>query len=159
MRIFHKLSWLVFGLAVALAAPSAWAQKDAARAKVEQRIEKIRGEVLRKKVGLDEAKAKQVEKLLDKYEPQRQAAQKQMREKQRTLGALLKADSNDQQAYKNAIKGYRDADKKLRAVRDKEFDEVAKLITPKQQAKLVVALRKMQAKIRSAMRRRARGNR
>ena len=72
---------------------------------------------------------------------------------------LLKADSNDQQAYKDAIKGYRDADKKLRAVRDKEFDEIAKLITPKEQAKLVVALRKMQAKIQNAMRRRARGNR
>ena len=52
-----------------------------------------------------------------------------------------------------------DADKKLRSVRDKEFDEIAKLITPKQQAKLVVALRKMQAKIRSAMRKRAQGGR
>ena len=159
MRTFQKLSWLVFGLAVALAAPSAWAQKGPNRAKVEQRIEKIRGEVLRKRVGLDDAKAKQVEKLLDKYEPQRRAAQQQMQEKQRTLGALLKADSNDQQAYKSAIKGYRDAERKLRTVRDKEFDEIAKLITPKQQAKLVVALRKMQAKIRAAMRRRARGQR
>jgi Spy/CpxP family protein refolding chaperone len=159
MMIFQKLSWLAIGLAVALAAPTAFAQPKANRAKVQERIKKLRSEVLRKHVGLDEAKAKQVEKLLDKYEPQRQAAQQQMRQKQRTLGALLKADSNDQQAYKNAIKGYRDADKKLRSVRDKEFDEISKLITPKQQAKLVVALRKMQAKIRSAMRRRARDNR
>ena len=154
MTRFHSL---VLGLCVALASPTAFAQPN--RAKVEARIKELRTDVLKKHVGLDDAKAKQVEKVLDKYEPQRQAAQKDMREKQRTLKALLAADSNDQNAYKNAIKGYRDADKKLRSVRDKEFDEIAKLITPKQQAKLVVALRKMQAKIRSAMRKRAQGGR
>ncbi len=157
IRAAALLAALTLSLGVvhgASADPKAPADK---RAQIEERIKKARGEILRRQVGLDDAKAKSVEAILDKHAPERRKLQKEMREHKRTVRALLDADSNDQQAYARSISGYRAAEKKLDALRDKEFTELSSKLTPKQQAKLVVAIRQMQGKIRQHMRKRARG--
>ena len=137
-------------------APAAEAQPAQRSARVAKRLKQARARLLRHKVGLDEAKAARVEKILDQHAKQRKALKKQTRQHRRTVTGLLAADSNDQQAYARAIKGVRDADKKLRALRDKELDALAKVLTPKQQAKLVIAVKKMQKDIRRRMQRRKR---
>ena len=132
--------------------PGAPAQARAEkRAKIEARLKKIRGEVLRKRVGLDETHARRVEAILDRYRPKRQALQKQMRTHRQAIGKLLKADSNDQNAYRREIAGMRSAKRQLDALRERELNEVSRLLTPKQQAKLAVALRRMQRRLHNAM--------
>lgn len=133
-------------------APPAAAQAQAQkRAKLEARLKKIRGAVLRKRVGLDEKHARLVEGVLDRYRPKRQALQKQMHAHRQAIGKLLKADSNDQNAYRREIAGMRSAKKQLDALREREINEVSRLLTPKQQAKLAVALRRMQRRLHQAM--------
>ncbi len=140
-----------------LTAPgAAHAQKPDRAAQVQKRIQQARARLLRNKVGLDEKKAVEVEGILDRHAKERKALQKQMREHRRTVTSLLSADSNDQPAYSRAIAGFRSTDKKLRALRDKELDALAKVLTPKQQAKLVVAAKQMQKEIRARMQRRKR---
>ncbi len=132
--------------------PGAAAQSNAAkRAKVEARLKQIRGEILRKRVGLDEKHAKQVESILDRYRPQRQALRQKLKAHRQAISKLLKADSNDQNAYRREIAGLRSTQKQLDALRDREINEVSRLLTPKQQAKLAVALRRMQRRLRQAM--------
>lgn len=131
--------------------PAAAQSKAEKRAKIEARLKQIRGQVLRKRVGLDEKHAKQVEGILDRYRPKRRALQKQMRTHRQAIGKLLKADSNDQNAYRREIAGMRNAKKQLDALRDREINEISRVITPKQQAKLAVALRRMQRRLHSAM--------
>jgi Spy/CpxP family protein refolding chaperone len=152
-----RLWTLLISLTIVLASPFALAQqggKDVAakRAKVAVRMKQIRTQVLRKEVGLDEKKAAEVVKILEKYQPTRQKLQIDARTQRRALRDLLDKDSNDQPAYDKAIKGLRSTQKKLQDLREKEADELTKVLTPKQQAKLAVAIRKVQAKLRKQRR-------
>ena len=149
---------LSVGLVLATAEPAA-AQKPNRTAQVQKRMQQARGRLLRQKVGLDEKKAAAVERILDQHAKERRSLQKQIREHRRTITALLAADSNDQKAYSRAISGFRGADNKLRALREKELDALAKVLTPKQQAQLVVAVKRMQKEIRTRMQRRRRAPR
>jgi Spy/CpxP family protein refolding chaperone len=141
---------------VLLAAPLALAQGGGKapekRAKVEARMKQLRARVLRNQVGLDDKKAAEVEKILAKNAPERKKIQKDVQTHRRRLRELLDQDSNDQAAYQKAIAGFRAAQKRAQVQRDKEIDELSKVLTPKQQAKLFVALRKLQAQLRKRVR-------
>src|SRR5689334_2059338 len=75
----------------------------AKRTKVKGRIKQIRSQLLRKRVGLDEATAARVEATFDKYRTQRAKEQQRMRTNRKAIADLIKADSNDQTAYSRAI--------------------------------------------------------
>lgn len=157
MKTAKLLAPLLLGMFVTLAAtPKAEAQPADRAARVEARKKEVRARLLRNKVGLDESKAGQVEKILDQHAKERKALQQERMRHQQKLKQLLQADSNDQKAYSTAISGFRTADKKLRALRDKEMDALAKVLTPKQQAQLAVAAKQVQRDIRQRMQRRPR---
>lgn len=155
MRVLFLLLAVLLVSSGALAQPKGKGPKgEERRAKMEERLNQIRSRVLREKVGLDEAKAKQVEQILNKYEPERVKQRQAVRESAKALSELIDKDSNDQKAYERALLGMRTADKKLAELRDKELQELAKVLTPKQQAKLVISIRQM----RRAVGRRMRGD-
>lgn len=141
-------------LALSLAAP-AFAQgggRAAQRARVAQRLERIRGEVLRKRVGLDEQKARAVERILDSHDAERRRLKSAMRSERRVLAALLRQDSNNQAAYARAIQGLRSAEIGRQNLKQREFVQISRWLTPKQQAKLLIALRRMETRLRQAAR-------
>jgi len=146
-QLFSHLLLVLAICAVALPARAEGKGDEDKRARVEQRMKQVRNKVLRQHVGLDDKKADEVLKVLAKYEPERRKLQRQQQEHRRALRDLLQADSNDDAEYKKQIDGFRSAQKKLSALRDKETDEVAKLITPKQQAKLYGALERLRKKL------------
>jgi Spy/CpxP family protein refolding chaperone len=121
------------------------------RAKVEQRLEKLRERVLKKDVGLDDKKAAAVGAILTRHATERRKIQKDQRDYRRTLQKLVQSDSNDQDAYKKALKSFRDGRKKLQALEDRQLDEVAKILTPKEQVKLVAALQRFRRKLAKKM--------
>jgi Spy/CpxP family protein refolding chaperone len=121
------------------------------RAKVEQRLAKLREHVLKKDVGLDDKKAAAVGEILTRHATERRKIQKDQRDYRRTLQKLVQSDSNDQDAYKKALKSFRDGRKKLQALEDRQLDELAKVLTPKEQVKLVAALSKFRRKLAKKM--------
>jgi Spy/CpxP family protein refolding chaperone len=150
MTIRRWFVFLVCLLAVASVGKVASAQpakdKDK-RAKVEERLEKLRERVLKKDVGLDDKKAKAVGEILTRYAGERRKIQKDQREYRRALQKLVQSDSNDQDAYKKALKSFREGRKKLQGLEDRQLDDVAKLLTPKEQVKLVSALQRFRRKL------------
>jgi Spy/CpxP family protein refolding chaperone len=143
-------------LAVLLAALPALAEnkgRNDRRARVEKRIQQLRTRVLKQEVGLDDKKADEVQKVLVKHHAERQKLQREHRQHRKDLRDLLQSDSNDEARYKKSIEGFRSTQKKLNALRDREMDEIQKLVTSKQQAKLYAAMERLRRKLA----RRARG--
>jgi Spy/CpxP family protein refolding chaperone len=138
------------------AAPAGGVQ--AKRAELEARLKKWRGTTLRRDVGLDEKKASDVERTLDRLQAERDKAQKDLRQQQKTLRALFDLDSSDQAAYAKALQSVREDTAKLQALRLAEFDELGKQLTPKQEAKLLRLMRQMEQKLRDAVRRFKKGH-
>ena len=127
------------------------------RAVIEQRLKQLRHDMLRKEVGLDENKAIVVERTLDKYMAEKRKLREQAVTRRRALRKLLESDSNDQQAYTNAIRGLREAEKQKQSLREREMDELGKLLTPKQQAKLMRATHRLKRQLAHRVREHRRG--
>lgn len=102
-----------------------------------QRFKQARASILRKRLGLEEKRAQEVEKVLDKYAPERKKLRDSMRDQQKALRELIKKNSDDQAAFKRALDALADGQGKLNALRLQEQAELAKLLTPKQQALLL----------------------
>jgi hypothetical protein len=119
---------------------------------IETRLRDAVARALRRDVGLDEQKAVQIEKTLQQFAPERQRLRLELSAARGQVKALLKQDSDDQKSYQAALARFRDAQKKLRALREREFDAISKQLNPKQQAKLVESLRKLHHKLGRALR-------
>ena len=120
--------------------------------RIVQRMKRLRDEILRYDVGLDNAKAAKVKQILSKLDPQRRKLHGKKRMATRALRRLIRSDSNDQAAFKRAIADLIQSRTALAALRKKQFMTLQKLLTPKQQAKLFVALKRMKRRIQRAMR-------
>ena len=99
-----------------------------------------RARMLRDEVGLDEKTSAAVERILSKYRPERKAASDTIDSERRKLNAMLELDSNDQAAYAKSIRSLLDARQKLHELQRKQAEELSKVLTPKQQAKLARAI-------------------
>lgn len=155
MRLARALRYGLFWLCLCATGP-AFAQPNPAQAKraeVEARLKKWRGTILRRDVGLDEKKASEIERTLDKYQAEREKIQKELRQQQKTMRALFDLDSADQPAYARALQIVREDTAKMQSLRLQEFDELGKQLTPKQEAKLLRLMRQMEQKLREAVRR------
>lgn len=107
-----------------------------------ERLKQTRGEILRRRLGLDEKKASEVEKVLQKYAPERKKLRETLREQQQALRQLLAKNSDDQPSYKRALDAIADSEVRLNALRQQQRLELGKLMTPKQQAQLLEVMGK-----------------
>ena len=73
------------------------------------------------------------------------------------LRKLLESDSNNQAAYAAAIRGLREAEKQKLTIREREADELGKLLTAKQQAKLMHATHRLRRQLAHRVREHSRG--
>lgn len=112
-------------------------------AKMGERMKEMRSRVLREKVGLAEADAQAIEAVLQKYDPERQKLHQKKRQTRQALRALFQSDSNDQEAYRVALKDARDVHEALHNLRQTQMAAVSKMLSPKQQAKLMMAMHRM----------------
>jgi Spy/CpxP family protein refolding chaperone len=129
----------------ALADPAASRSSEASE---RRGFKRVRGEILRKTLGLDEKNAAAVEQVLDRFAPERKSLRRGIEEQQLALSELLKKDSADQAAYKRALDTLASHQAKLNALRQAEQVELGKLMSPKQQAQLLAVM----AKTRNAKR-------
>jgi Spy/CpxP family protein refolding chaperone len=163
----HALTrWLPIALAFAsvlLVPTQGWAEPRPAasadpsspaakRGKVKERLKQIRSKALREQVGLDEATATRVEATFEKYRVERTKQRERLSRNRKTLAELVKSDSKDQAAYSRAIAEVRAAQQELFRLRSQQTDELSKILTPKQQAKLALTLEQLKRRLRAALR-------
>jgi Spy/CpxP family protein refolding chaperone len=149
---FATLLPLALVLTFAVPAFAQEASPDAKRAQVEAKMKQIRDRMLREEVGLDEAKARQVGAILDQHQIERRALRQKLQAHRTALEELLRQDSNDQGAYSREIQALRETQAKIQALRNHEIDELQKVLSPKQQAQLGAATRRMKRRFRQAVR-------
>jgi len=131
-----------------LIASPAWAEPpDGPPGKQLERFNKMRGKLLRKKVGLSEAKAAKVEAVFKTFAPLRKKLRKTVRGARKDLRQLFKSDSDDQAAYRVALTKLRNANKAMQQLNDKQYGQVEKILTPKEQAKLLRAMQRVRRKM------------
>jgi Spy/CpxP family protein refolding chaperone len=128
--------------------------KGGKRERLQKKLRERRARVLREGVGLDEKTAQAAEKILDKHQAERERHEATQREEKKRLRALLDLDQNDQAAYTRSLRNLLDIQQKLAKLRQQEFDELGKVLTPKQQAKLARAIDETMAQLRNKLRRR-----
>ena len=97
------------------------------------------------RIGLDPATAQKVQQIHRKYQAERQPIKQQVQTHRARIAELLRANSDDQNAYRAAIQGLKTARKTLEATKDREAAELQQVLTPKQQAQMLAALRKRNA--------------
>lgn len=91
------------------------------------------------RAGISKQKAEQIKKAMEKFKAQEKAIRDDMQKQRAALQKLLKADSNDQAAYKKALDAMAANQKKRAALKDSRQKELAKILTPKEMAKLLGA--------------------
>jgi Spy/CpxP family protein refolding chaperone len=110
------------------------------------RFQKMQGRLLREKVGLSDAEAAKVEAVFAGDREAHQKLRDQMREAHKTLRQLLKEDSNDMAAYSKAIAALEDTKAQMEGLMEAHKVEISKILTPKQQAKLMLAMKRLMMK-------------
>lgn len=142
------LKLMLVPLALTLTAP-AWADRPAgpppghSGGRFGEKMEAMRSRMLRERVGLTDEKAKRVEAILNKYAPERKRAHEAVRTAREDLRTLIDSKSEDENLYKNALQSVRDKRKAMQDLMDRAFNEVAKELTPREQARLFVSLEEL----------------
>ena len=112
-----------------------------------KRMKEARGKMLRDHLGLNAEVVGKIEEILHTYDPQRHELHKKKHQAHRQLRELLDADSYDQAAYAEALTNLRTSHAGLSKLRGEEMDRLAEVLTPKQQAKLALAFKRMKRKM------------
>lgn len=105
-------------------------------------------------MGLSDEKASKVEAILDRYAPERRRISLQIRDGRQKLKALIVLNSEDQAAYKGALDEVRTNRQAMQTLMERAFNDIATQLTPKEQARLFLALQDL--KVKAAPRRRFR---
>lgn len=105
--------------------------------------QRVRLRLLQRRVGLDDATAQKVIEVLRAHEGKRDALAERMKTEKQTLGRLVREDGNDEAAYRTAIDALMRTQQEMEALRVKEFTELRKVLTAKQQAKLLFELNRL----------------
>ena len=121
-------------------------------AKMREKMKQFRGKVLREKLGLPEDRAAKVEAVLDGFMEQRHKLKEEMHAEMKTVKELLKSESNDMDAYETAVTNLMAVRTKMEALHTQQFEELREILNPKEQAKVLLALRKMHRKAKGKFR-------
>jgi Spy/CpxP family protein refolding chaperone len=142
--------WLFMAVSLFACAPAAAAPPNTPPSgnPHEHRLQQMRSRVLRDKVGLSDDKAAKVEVILEKYAPERRRVAQKLREGRQKLKALMTLSSEDQAAYRAALDQIRVNRKALQDLMERAFNEISKELTPKEQARLFLALDDLRGKAR-----------
>ncbi|GEM_PF-4208665 len=116
-----------------------------------EKMKEMRGKMLRERIGLTEEKAKKVEAVLDGFHERHMAMREKHRTAMRALKDLVKADSNDQEAYKNALDEMKANHQERQALMEEQMEALKKVVDPKEQAKLFLAHERMTKKMHKFM--------
>jgi Spy/CpxP family protein refolding chaperone len=111
-----------------------------------EKFMKARSEALRQKVGLTEEKASAVEAIMLQFRDQRWEIKERIQSLHEELEALVEADSSDDAAYTRLAADLRGALQEMEALKVAEWDAVSAILSPKEQARMMVLRHKLHMK-------------
>ncbi|MCO4763437.1 MAG: hypothetical protein KC502_18110 [Myxococcales bacterium] len=113
------------------------------RKRIRARLLALRSELLRKDVGLTETRAKKAEGVLARFAKERRTLQRSAHQHTKAVHLLVRSDSNDQAAYRQAVNGMIAAREALASLHGREFAALRKILKPKEQALLLLGLHRL----------------
>ncbi len=152
----HTVGIVMVGLVLMLAGPAQakslpWerGQRDSgARAeKMEQRIKSKRAELIRNRIGLSEAEGEQVLATLERFDDRRRELMEKRRGLRQSMERLFESDSEDQAEYERVIAGLRALEDAAHRLRGEQADALAKVVSPKYQLRILVAMKRFQKRL------------
>ncbi len=163
----HRMSLITCLFIVAtLITPSASAEgpkgprgDKGARDQLRGRSAELRREVLQRRVGLDEARSAEVQRMLTANDSQRKEAKRAMKKAQRRLRALVELDSDDGPAYAAEVDTMLTARTQLHTLRHKQLRKLRKVLSPKEMGRLLLVLDEMRHHMKGMKGRGDRGGR
>jgi Spy/CpxP family protein refolding chaperone len=104
---------------------------------------------------LDKVTGEKVFDIRRKFTAEKKATEKELRQDLETLRTLFHDDSAkpDDKELARLIKSVRDKRKKLENLQDQQYDEIAKVLTVRQQAQLLIFMKDFQDEIRAFLHR------
>jgi Spy/CpxP family protein refolding chaperone len=148
MRKHGEIRLLVLLLLLFWLVPAAHAEgpkKDAPGVKqgqMSERMKQARSRLLQKRVGLEGATLEKVEQVLSTFDAKRRQLHKQKKDVRKSVRALLESDSDEQAQYESTIQTMRELHSQTSKLREAQMKAIAPHLTPKQQVKFMVAIRK-----------------
>jgi Spy/CpxP family protein refolding chaperone len=148
---------LLLAAALLLGARPAAADREAKREKIREKIkEKVTAKII-DELNLDEAGVQKLFPVMDKYEDQIAALQKDNGEARRELRNLIDADKVDDKKIEKQIDRIAANRTKIATLEADLIKEVRKILTPTQAAKLVVIMPLIRERMERMIRRAAKG--
>jgi Spy/CpxP family protein refolding chaperone len=135
-------------------APAAETDEKKSRPARAERLADLRQRLLRDRVGLSAEKTRAIEAIVQQSAPERAAAQTELADARRELAALFASDSDDQAAWATALAKMKEAHATAAALREREYEAIAAVLTPKEQAQLLRAMERVQGHARAERRKR-----
>lgn len=108
-----------------------------------ERMKAMHARLLKEKVGLDDQRVAEVQAVHKQFRDQRKALREDMKTAHEALRLLVDGNSNDTRAFEKALADAKTARERLHALRKAEMEAVADLLTPKEQATLMVSMHKV----------------
>lgn len=90
-----------------------------------------------RRAGVDEARIQRVLDVMKKYDAERAPVQEAQRAEKKKLHDLVQSSSTDESAYRASLDAVRAGEAKLQGIRDRQRSEVAGILKPSEQAKLM----------------------
>lgn len=161
--LLRRAKWLLLTLCLALplalvsptpffAPAQAQPRGKGPQGKGRERVAQLRQRLFQRKLGLDDAKASKVEAILRDHVTKQRAAKQQMRAANQKVRQLLRQNSDDQQAYREALAELTAAQSELEKLRSTHLAELGAILTPKQQAQLIQSLHQIRRHLARAKR-------
>lgn len=129
------------------------ARREERRRALDERLSKVRERVLGEQVGLNPARKALVEQTLMKFHGRKSEIGARLRHSQAEVRRLLQEDSQDQEAFRKLLSEVEKSTDALHSLRREEAGELARLMTPKEQAKFALALQRVQRQVRATFHR------
>ena len=108
-----------------------------------ERLREMRGRLLREGVQLDEQAALAVEQVLETYDREQRSARADVRDARELLRELVTQDGADDAAYSEAIERLRESHEVMHRIKERRFDALMGVLSPKMTARLLVMLGKI----------------
>lgn len=147
------VSMILVALIVAVGCISSHAQSER-RQEMRKRIELLAMWQMMKELDLDEETAQKIFAIRKRFVDERKAIRAGLRESFRELRQIVDhpPDQASEERLRELLKNIRSKRKELMQLKEKQYEDVAGVLTLRQQAKLVIFLKDFRRRIRSLMR-------
>jgi Spy/CpxP family protein refolding chaperone len=106
----------------------------------QREIAALHARVLKERVGLDDKRVAELQKVHASFRGQREALRATLQSTRWAVVALVKAESTDNAAYERALTDVKRTREQLFTLRKSEREAVSRLLSPREQARLFVAM-------------------